>query len=702
MQKIFAPGLKLLNHLSFKKKFIIIFIVIGIPITALFFNYLQELNKEIVISKEEQKGLVYVNKLSVLMKNTQQHRGLSVGYINGEVALKDSLQEKQQEIAGVFDGLETLLQADKDAFSIQGDLQAIKNSWQEVSTEFYHYNAPQSFQKHTELISTQLDLLAKLADHSKLTVDHELANKYLISLITDKLPRITEYLGEARAIGTGIASKGHKSDDDQMLLLFSKQSLQIYRHDVQRIIQSIHLLNDPVVSNIESQAQRMLQEVEAIGTYINDNMIGSRKITINPQDYFQLVTSSIDEVYNFMDSATLILEKRLNDRINELKVSRAGAIVLTLAAGTISMYLFLSFYIGVQNNISTVKNVTEKIAEGDLTKRIIISSKDEFQFISNSINEMVAAFNKIVASNQEIAEEVSMSTTDLALVTEETAKATEQITMAMEDISSIMEQQMINAKNSERTLQNLSENVVTIANSSSNVSKSSQFMATEAQKGNETVARTIKQMGTIQHAVSNTEEIIDRLNLRSSNISNIVTMITAIADQTNLLALNAAIEAARAGEAGKGFAVVADEVRKLAENSSNAANNIQSLIKETLSDTKQAIEAMKSVSQETEAGISDVENTKEMFKSIAKSTGDVVAGIKAVATLSSEITTKLEDLMAALNSVAKLSIQAEGNTQQVAAATEEQLASMEEISSTVTSLNEKAIKLEQQIDRFKV
>ncbi|QOY37927.1 methyl-accepting chemotaxis protein [Anaerobacillus isosaccharinicus] len=702
MESIFRPGLAFLNRFTFKKKFLIIFIFIGIPISGLFISYIQQLNKEINFSKGEQIGLTYVNTVSMLMKNTQQHRGLSVGFLNGEKTLEGDLAKKQAEINNIYQQLEVLITNSNDTLSVKNDYDRILVRWQELSNGLYTLTSTKSFQEHTDLINIQLDLLGEITDASRLSTDNDLVNNLLIALVTDKLPRVTEYLGEARAIGTGIASKKFKSDEDQLQLLFSKQSVEIYRHDARRILQSIFTFKEKQLIDLKTQSENLIDEVEKIGAFIDDNFIMSSNIEINAQDYFEAVTTSIDEVYSFIDFATSVLEKRLDERIGDLQFARNSGILLTAVTGTISIYLFLAFYVGVQNNISIIKSATEKIAEGDLTEKITIISKDEFQQISESVNVMVQSFNKIVASNQRVAEEVALSTNDLAMVTEETAKATEQITLSMEDVSRIVEMQLSNAKESQNTLQDLSQSLFTISSASNIVAASSQFMSTQAQKGNGTVEKTIEQMAMIKTAVSNTEAIIDRLNLRSANISNIVTMITTIADQTNLLALNAAIEAARAGDAGKGFAVVAAEVRKLAENSSVSANNIQKLIDETLTDTKLAIEAMKNVSEETDAGIGDVEDTKETFQTIYQSTMQVVTGIDDVANLSREMTGKLHQLTEALSSVSTLSIQVEGNTQQVAAATEEQLASMEEISSTVANLNEKAIMLEQQIDRFKV
>lgn len=702
MEWIFKPGLILLNRLSFNKKFIVIFIVISIPIVMLFISYILQLNKEINISREEQKGLTLVSDVSLLMKYTQQHRGLSAGYLNGETALKSDIEEKREELEEIYSQVIPLLEQNKDHAIVYQELITIMEDWNVLKEQIDTSTATQSFKEHSSLIEKQLNLVEKLADQSKLSVDYELENKYLVTLLTDKLPRITEHLGEARAIGTAISTKSSKTDEDIMQLLIIQKSVEIYHKDVERILESAFTFSTILKNKLQNSTDEILKGVSENNSYITKELIENENINISPEAYFEMLTVTINKVYTFMDEATTLLDERLNDRVDHLQFVIKSAIFLTVVGGFISLYLFFAFYVGVQKNILIIKKATEKCAEGDLTKNIVISSKDEFQQISGSINSMVKSFQLIVASNQKIAEEVSLSTNELTAVTEETAKATEQITLSMEDVSKIVEDQLIQTKSADKILSELSQNLQVIANSSNEVSQSSLFMSEQAKKGNKAVDQTIKQMGEINSAVIATEEVVNRLHLRSTNIRSIVEMITKIADQTNLLALNAAIEAARAGESGLGFSVVAVEVRKLAENSSESAKRIQQLINETLTDTQLAIKAMESVSRETAEGVTDVQKTKENFQTIFDSTKEVVSGIGKVATLSETMTGKLQQLTGSFDKVGKLSMQAESNTQQVAAATEEQLAAMEEISSTVADLNERARTLEKQIDHFKV
>ncbi len=189
---------------------------------------------------------------------------------------------------------------------------------------------------------------------------------------------------------------------------------------------------------------------------------------------------------------------------------------------------------------------------------------------------------------------------------------------------------------------------------------------------------------------------------RSSEIGQIVEVITSIAEQTNLLALNAAIEAARAGENGKGFAVVSEEVRKLAEESSLSARRISVLIDGIQTETNRAVDSMQFTTNEVVIGINCVNTAGESFKKIQHATKEVSAQVQGISTSVEHMAIEMRhmtDSMKQINGIAQSS--AEG-TQNISAATEEQLASMEEITASTFTLSKMAEELQNKTNTFKV
>ncbi|WP_371375565.1 methyl-accepting chemotaxis protein [Sporomusa aerivorans] len=178
--------------------------------------------------------------------------------------------------------------------------------------------------------------------------------------------------------------------------------------------------------------------------------------------------------------------------------------------------------------------------------------------------------------------------------------------------------------------------------------------------------------------------------------------ISGIAGQTNLLALNAAIEAARAGEQGKGFAVVAEEVRKLAEQSQEAAKHIASLIKEIQLDTGKAVTAMNDGTQEVKKGTGVVTSAGQSFDNIANLVTAVSRQIEEVSTAMQQLAAGSQQVVAQVQAIGAVSKEALGHTQTVSAATEEQSASMEEIAASSQSLAKMAEELQHAIAQFRI
>ncbi|WP_456279496.1 methyl-accepting chemotaxis protein [Bacillus sp. AK128] len=352
--------------------------------------------------------------------------------------------------------------------------------------------------------------------------------------------------------------------------------------------------------------------------------------------------------------------------------------------------------------LASLTAFAEQIATGDLNIQVTQpKSKDEIGRLTLSFIAMHDSLRNLLFSVNQASENVAASSQELLASAEQTTNATQQVATSIDEISSGADVQLKQVQESNQALDEVANGIQLIANTSSAVAKASEETTIKSEAGTNSIHEAVSQMKAIETNVNTTAKSIQTLDERSKEIEKIVSAITNISSQTNLLALNAAIEAARAGEHGKGFAVVADEVRKLAEESNQSAQQITQLIQSIQSDTLSTVEQMKTVTEDVVTGVSIIEKTGFVFEDILKSAQNVANQVEEVSAVSEQMAASANQVTQSFESVNEISENATARTQTVAALAEEQTASMEEISASAETLSKLAQDLQEQVNKFK-
>ncbi|WOV84938.1 methyl-accepting chemotaxis protein [Sporosarcina jeotgali] len=343
------------------------------------------------------------------------------------------------------------------------------------------------------------------------------------------------------------------------------------------------------------------------------------------------------------------------------------------------------------------------IASGDLTEPDAeVRTKDEIRDLALSFNNMKHKLRQLITGVNDNALHLTASAEELSASTHEVADSSEEITRAIENLAQGSSASAISAKDSAVAMDETASGVQRIAESTTVLQGSAEQTMNVANESEKTIQTAKEQMNVIYESSQETSELIKKLSRQSIEIENITNVITSITEQTNLLALNAAIEAARAGEHGKGFAVVADEVRKLAEESKSSASQIAQLTVAIQADTRNVEHSVSESMTNVEQGVQVIEDAGQSFHDIVQSVQQMTSQIEEISAATEEISASAEEVSASVNEIAGHAMSASEQTEQNSAAMEEQMATIEEINAVAQDLSKKAVELQEMVQQFTV
>jgi methyl-accepting chemotaxis protein len=398
----------------------------------------------------------------------------------------------------------------------------------------------------------------------------------------------------------------------------------------------------------------------------------------------------------------LVIGSYMKDMIKPLVSIRNDMFIISLLASLMAMIIGYVIVHILTRPMKELVEAMEKAEAGDVTVQVTPGSKDEVGQLTHMFNEMIREFRNMLWQVHEVSEQVAASSEQLTASANESTRASEQISEASQEIAAGSEGQMESVRKTTEALHEMSNNIQAIAGKIHNVKHDSAIVVQYAHEGENSLKKVVWEMNDISQKVSDTESQIRELGNRSEAIKGIIHTIHEISEQTNLLALNAAIEAARAGEQGKSFAVVAQEIRKLAEQSGKSAGEIAALISDIHSKIETSVTSMEESSKAVSEGREVVEEAGKAFSSILKAIDDLNQQIEQVTASSETISDGAERIVRQGDEISRLASIAAADTQEVAAASQEQTATMEEINAASEMLAKMAEELKAHVSRFKI
>jgi methyl-accepting chemotaxis protein len=499
--------------------------------------------------------------------------------------------------------------------------------------------------------------------------DAEIQQLMLITLSNSPVIRDAASLGYSAGIFAMIEKYLQSMTYDLLNDVFDR--MVAVETDVQLVTSSLEGLG---LNSIAEQAKVSGRGMVDIQITLDEEVIAATNLVMTWTEFEAYSMPRITALRE-LDSLILpLIAQKLQARLDDQSSHMFTTATVLLTVMSIIIYLYSAFFLSVQYSIARFFSAAQKIAQGDLTQRINFAGKDEMGQLRDAFNEMTSEVRGILSTVKDTAENVGEKVSDVETIANSSRQA--------------VNTQMAQTEEVANTITDMSERAITVVSMAGFAEQAALSGADRSTQAGEVVHNVISDVQHLSEEMSNSMEAVNRLADNSTNISSILGTIKGIAEQTNLLALNAAIEAARAGEQGRGFAVVADEVRTLASRTQGSAEEIEGLIKEVQQNIQRAVDTM--------------EVNRTMVDKTVDSSGQVGEALESIQGSMREIQSKTLEIVSTASNQQEAAKALDNNLSVIREHGEETVQNVEGTVNAVRQTQSLTESLKQRVERFKV
>ena len=641
------PFVNFLRDLRLGRKFLLIGLLmltmVAIPTADLILEQLGQMRA----SQREADGIKPVGEVLKALRLTQVHRGVSTNWLAGNDSLKDTREARAAEL----DKAMAAMSAATGVYAggqLAEHRSAVESGWRALreAVASKAIDGPAGFAQHTALIAGQLRLLGDVADRSGLMLDPEPGTYYLMALVVDTLPKMSELLGQTRALGALYLKRGTIAPAESAGLQALLNQLDRQAGDLDRYAANVRESDPALAASIDAARRTAELSIKEAAALVRTALIEPASLSAPPVPYFNAMTGHIDNLFKLTDASFASLDSSLAVRITRDGQHVVGRLLAMALAGAFAAWFMMTISRSTLRTVASAQAAAEALARGDLSHTVRAEANDEIghmaRTLGNAMQQLAGMVREIKATGESV------------------GTASAQIAAGNNDLSVRTEQTAANLQNTASSMEELHATVRHNADSAHQAAQLAGQSSQTAAEGGALVGQVVDTMQAISAS--------------SGKIADIIGVIDGIAFQTNILALNAAVEAARAGEQGRGFAVVASEVRSLAQRSASAAREIKTLIN---------------------SSVETVHSGSSLVSRAQQTMHDIVQQAQQVSTLVGEIGTATAEQTEGIAQVNQTVNQLDQATQQNAALVEESAAAAD-------SLRQQADALVQAVGRFRV
>ncbi|WP_440055323.1 methyl-accepting chemotaxis protein [Pseudoalteromonas sp. T1lg65] len=450
------------------------------------------------------------------------------------------------------------------------------------------------------VIDTKSSVIEQVSIQSKLAIDDDLARSYMNRSLVESTPRLIEQINLLAEQAELVISQGQFTPDSFIALSNLHKGLPVFYEQLNSKMAVAMSDNKTVKSKITPRLETLGRSLNQYQLAIKSKLLDPDDLQLTQSQFSQVHTKLLNDISGLINASTPLLKKLLNEKIDRQSMIRNVVGLASILSLLVASYLMCGFYYAVVDSIYAFSKTASKAAEGDLSTPAQSYGKDEMTIIVTQYNKVLSAFTSIL-------QEVRNTSADLD-------GATNKLSEISQDTRNDVDQQQRKINTIHDTLSEMAHVANSVESSAQHAMQLATTAAEQVKQGSQNTTKLAEHMILLQKEFEENREALDKLAQDSQNISKVSAGINEIAEQTNLLALNAAIEAARAGEQGRGFAVVADEVRTLAKRTQQQTEEIHTIISALQQASNNTQNKMRSSVEKMEQGVEAADKTNQILQ----------------------------------------------------------------------------------------
>ena len=632
MKALLYPAIALMNRLNFGMKFTLTSVIIFLPMIITNYFLVNDSYNQFQVTRTELRSLDVLGGALKAGVGVLELRDLKViNSFTGQSGSGEKIEARMQELM-------TKLEKDIKVLELETEDAALSEEFVKKRGELLQ--ALDAVRSETSLGSAA-ELAQKLLNNYQLffkftavsaglAQDSERSVRQLTDLLVNTTPIIVEAIGRGRAIGSyaleqGFLNSATSTDMDNLFLELEKRR-QEYELKINEALDG----DARVQNELSAAATASLDSLKSAGVLFEDKIIMADALDTPWDEYFRAVSAEMAKTTELNDAIVEVLQASLSERL-EAKQQQMVLMVLALMGIFASIvYLYAAFYVSTHGSLHALGGVMSRMAGGDMTVKFKVVSHDELGELGGAVNNAVEKMHDLIQKVGETVGQVEGQASQVRSISGESSQAVNEQRSQIELVATAMNQMAATAQE--------------VARSASVAVDSAHKVNQETSNGRTQVTAQISNIERLASEIDNSVQVINKLAGDSQAISQVLDVIKGIAEQTNLLALNAAIEAARAGEQGRGFAVVADEVRNLAKRTQQSTEEIEEMIARLQSGVGAAVKAMGVSHKMASDTMGESDKVQKALDNILNAAGYIVDQSQQIAAAAEEQTAVAQDI----------------------------------------------------------